>query len=305
MEKWGRMANRYAVIDFETTGLSPQNGDRITEVAIVMVESGMVVDQFQSLVKTEAYIPREVELLTGISNQMMVQAPDASKVVPDIYRFIGDAQLVAHNASFDSKFFKSELERMGLSYGNDFICTLLLSRRLYQHSSNLKLQTLANYHGLNNHGNSHRALADALVTTELFARIENDLKRHYSLSSIGPQKILRSQKEALKNFAYFSHVIHQEKAVLNMKANKPLIVRGVNDGVSDRGGLQSFQSTKMTTQPTKKESPIDQRPTSKKQSDAWYMPFIYLAVGIFGIAIVARFPVTLIPLIAIGWVLTR
>jgi DNA polymerase-3 subunit epsilon len=303
------MSYRYAVIDFETTGLSPQNGDRITEVAVVMVESGAVVDQFHSLVKTGAHIPYEVELLTGISNQMIAEAPEASQVLPDVYRFIGQAQLVAHNASFDSKFYKSELDRLGLAYTNDFICTLLLSRRLYQHSYNLKLQTLANYHGLNSHGNSHRALADASVTAELFMRIEGDLKRHYSLSNIDSQKILRSQKEALKNFALLSHEIHQEKTASKPKSDKPRVIHvaPVIPPVRQNPQFSSAntQAIKAPSVPIRIDAAVNQPSSAKANGGLWYMPIIYLVLGIFGIGVVMRFPIALIPLVAIGWFLFK
>lgn len=303
------MGNRYAVIDFETTGLSPHAGDRITEVAVVMMESGVVVDEFQSLVKTGAHIPREVELLTGISNQMMIGAPEASQVIPDVYRFIGRAQLVAHNASFDSKFFRSELNRLGLTYTNDFICTLLLSRRLYQHSFNLKLQTLANYHGLNSHGNSHRALADAYVTAELFLRIESDLRRHYTLANIDSQKILRSQKEALKNFALLSREIHQEKTASKSLHEKPSIIRTAQSAPPVGQNIENINSITQNIRkpdlPIGVDAPVNQSSATKVKEGLWYMPFVYLAVGIIGIGIVMRFPVALIPLVAIGWFLFK
>jgi|GEM_PF-82558 len=303
------MSNRYAVIDFETTGLSPQDGDRITEVAVVMVESGAVVDHFQSLVKTGAHIPYEVELLTGISNQMMTGAPEASQVLADVYGFVGHAQLVAHNASFDSKFFRSELDRLGLAYTNDFICTLLLSRRLYQNSFNHKLQTLANYHGLNSHGNSHRALADASVTADLFIRIERDLKRHYSITSIGPQKILRCQKEALKNFALLSHEIHQEKTASKSKIEKPRVIHAAASPIFVKQNIQNispiYQNVKKPDLPVRTDTSVNPPSPTKAIGDLWYMPFIYLVLGIFGFAVVMRFPIALIPLVAIGWFLFK
>ena len=75
------MNSRFAVIDFETTGLSPVNGDRITEVAVVIVESNQVVDQYQSLVNTGISIPYHIQRLTGITDQMVSCAPSAEKVI--------------------------------------------------------------------------------------------------------------------------------------------------------------------------------------------------------------------------------
>ena len=98
-----------AVIDFETTGMSPSQGARATEVAIVLLEGGKVVDRFQSLMKTGAWIPPFITELTGITNAMVQAAPDAASVMRDAARFVGDAPMVAHNASFDSKFWQAEL----------------------------------------------------------------------------------------------------------------------------------------------------------------------------------------------------
>ena len=195
------MSSRFSVIDFETTGLSPDNGDRITEVAIVIVESGKVVDQFESLVNTGRSIPYEVQSLTGITNQMTANAPLASLIIPQVYQYVKNSTLVAHNASFDSKFFHSEMNKVGIRSNVDFICTLLLSRRLYPALENHKLATLAKHHGIKSQGKSHRALADALVTAELFIKISNDLKDHLSSNNLTAHQYLHSQKQPLSSFS--------------------------------------------------------------------------------------------------------
>ncbi len=137
-----------AVIDFETTGISPGQGARATEVAIVLLEQGQVVDRFQSLMKTGAWIPPFITQLTGITNAMVNAAPDAAQVMQDAARFVGDAPMVAHNAAFDSKFWQAELALVGLTAPQPFACTVLLSRRLYPQAPSHKLGTLVDYHGL-------------------------------------------------------------------------------------------------------------------------------------------------------------
>ena len=102
-----------AVIDFETTGLSPAMGDRATEVAIVLVENGSVVDRFQSLMNAGVHIPAFITGLTGISNAMVATAPDADTVMLAASRFVGNTPMVAHNASFDRRFWQAELARAG------------------------------------------------------------------------------------------------------------------------------------------------------------------------------------------------
>lgn len=171
-----------AVIDFETTGISPDHGDRATEVAIVLVESGRVVDRFQSLMNAGIRIPAFITQLTGISNAMVAAAPDAARVMADASRFVGDAPMVAHNASFDRKFWVGELARLGLPAPQPFACTVLVSRRLYPQAPNHKLGTLVDYHHLPRTGAAHRALADAEMAAALLGQIQHDLRTRHGVA---------------------------------------------------------------------------------------------------------------------------
>ncbi len=168
-----------AVIDFETTGLSPAMGDRATEVAIVLVENGRVVDRFQSLMNAGVHIPAFITSLTGISNAMLATAPSAASVMAEASRFVGSTPMVAHNAAFDRKFWVAELARAGLDAPQPFACTLLVSRRLYPQVPNHKLGSLVDYHRLPRTGAAHRALADAEMAAHLLGQIQHDLRcRH-------------------------------------------------------------------------------------------------------------------------------
>ena len=171
-----------AVIDFETTGISPGQGARATEVAIVLLEKGQVVDRFQSLMKTGAWIPSFITQLTGITNAMVNAAPDAAGVMADAARFVGNAPMVAHNASFDSKFWQAELALADLPAPHPFACTVLLSRRLYPQAPSHKLGTLVDYHGLQRTGQAHRALADAEMAAALLARMQHDLRTRWRVA---------------------------------------------------------------------------------------------------------------------------
>ena len=171
-----------AVIDFETTGISPGQGARATEVAIVLLERGQVVDRFQSLMNTGAWIPPFITQLTGITNAMVNAAPDAAQVMQDAARFVGDAPMVAHNAAFDSKFWQAELALAGLTAPQPFACTVLLSRRLYPEAPSHKLGTLVDYHGLPRTGQAHRALADAEMAAALLARMQHDLRTQWRVA---------------------------------------------------------------------------------------------------------------------------
>ncbi len=198
-----------AVIDFETTGLSPAMGDRATEVAIVLLEGDRVVDRFQSLMNAGVRIPAFIEGYTGISNEMIARAPKAAQVMAEANRFVGDRPMVAHNASFDRRFWMAELERLGEPGQQPFACTLLLSRRLYPHAPNHKLGSLATFHCLPSSGRAHRALADAETAAALLSRIRDDLRSRFGVAQ--PRHALLMKLQACTRRA-LPHVIQQHLA---------------------------------------------------------------------------------------------
>ena len=171
-----------AVIDFETTGLSPTMGDRATEVAIVLLEGGQIVDRFQSLMNAGVHIPAFITSLTGISNAMIAGAPPAERVMRDASRFVGHAPLVAHNAAFDRKFWQAELAQADEPAEHLFACTLLVSRRLYPQAPSHKLGVLVDYHQLPKTGRAHRALADAEMAASLLGQIQHDLRTRHGVT---------------------------------------------------------------------------------------------------------------------------
>jgi len=190
-----------AVIDFETTGISPDHGHRATEVAIVLVEGERVVDRFQSLMNAGVRIPAFITQLTGISNAMVAAAPAAGEVMRQASHFVGDAPLVAHNASFDRRFWVGELGRLGLPAPQPFACTMLLSRRLYPQAPNHKLGTLVDYHGLPRTGAAHRALADAEIAAALLVRMQEDLHQRYRLERVDHDVLMALQQCQRGNLA--------------------------------------------------------------------------------------------------------
>jgi DNA polymerase-3 subunit epsilon len=187
-----------AVIDFETTGLSPAVGDRVTEVAIVLVQGGRVVDRFQSLMNAGVRVPSFITQLTGISNAMVAAAPDAARVMAQAKAFVGNAPLVAHNAAFDRKFWQAELAQAGLSKADaapqPFACTLLLSRRLYPQVPSYKLGSLVDYHHLPRTGAAHRALADAEMAAHLLEQIRHDLRTRHNVATPDHAMLLAVQR---------------------------------------------------------------------------------------------------------------
>ncbi|MDL5037154.1 PolC-type DNA polymerase III [Comamonas resistens] len=175
------MSSAIAVIDFETTGMTPAQGARATEIAIVLLEQGRVVDRFQSLMQTGAWVSPFITQLTGITNEMLRTAPPAAEVMREAARFVGDVPMVAHNASFDSKFWQAELALAGQAAPHAFACTVLLSRRIYPQAPSHSLGNLARYLQLPSTGRAHRALADAEMAAALLARMQQDLCTRHAL----------------------------------------------------------------------------------------------------------------------------
>lgn len=173
-----------AVIDFETTGISPDAGARAAEIAAVLLRDGRVVDRYQSLMNAGTWVPPFIEQLTGITNEMLRAAPPAAKVMREVADFVGAHPLVAHNASFDCRFWDAELGRIGRTRVQEFACTMLLARRIYPEAPNHKLGTLVEFAGLPVAGRHHRALADAEMAASLLMRLEQELERRFGLGPI-------------------------------------------------------------------------------------------------------------------------
>lgn len=183
-----------AVLDFETTGLSPRMGDRATEIAVVLVRDGQVVDRYQSLMNAGARIPSFIERLTGITNDMIRAAPGVDKVMREAAAFVGDHPLVAHNAAFDRSFWDAELERVGKRRGREFACSMLVARRLYPGAPSHKLAELIAYTRLDADVRYHRALADAEMAAKLLFAMEGELRRRGRLRDVTHDLLLKVQR---------------------------------------------------------------------------------------------------------------
>lgn len=173
------------MIDFETTGLSPDMGDRITEVAALRIVGGQVVERYVSLINCNVKIPSFITGLTGITQAMVNAAPPVSQVVPRLLDFIGDDALSAHNASFDEKFLHAESARLGLSPAHQsLVCSLKLSRRVFPGLSSYKLGLLSGQLGIKFRSAAHRAESDAEVAAQVLIHIGRHLGRTYGLGAV-------------------------------------------------------------------------------------------------------------------------
>lgn len=191
------------VLDFETTGLSPDRGDRAIEIGAVLIRDNFIVDRFQSLMNPEMRVSSFIEGYAGITNDMLAAAPPVSEVMQKFAAFMADHHLVAHNAGFDRRFLNSELQRIAHERCGEFACSLLLARRIYPDAPRHNLETLVRYKNLATDGVHHRALADAEMTGHLWISMINDLKSEYRLDSIPfalLQRLSRVSKKAVPAF---------------------------------------------------------------------------------------------------------
>jgi DNA polymerase-3 subunit epsilon len=159
----------FVVLDTETTGLRP-GPDRIIEVAGVRVRGGEIVDTFQSLVNPRRRIPPFITKFTGISPEMVKDAPTAKEVIPDFLRFVEGATIVGHNVAFDSNFLCYEAQALGMVFPTDDLDTIMLARRLCPGLKRFKLDALAAHLNIQA-SNRHRAMGDASVTAAVFLRL--------------------------------------------------------------------------------------------------------------------------------------
>ena len=130
-----------AVIDLETTGMTATE-DRITEIGILTVVDGKVVEEWSTLVNPECSIPAEIQSLTGITNAMVRAAPTFREIASAVHARLAEHVFVAHNARFDYGFIKNEFRRLDLKFTADVLCTVRLSRRLYPEFKSHSLDAL-------------------------------------------------------------------------------------------------------------------------------------------------------------------
>jgi DNA polymerase-3 subunit epsilon len=192
------------MLDFETTGLSPAMGDRITEVAALRIVDGVVVERFVSLINCGVRIPSFITGLTGISQAMVDNAPPVAEVVPQLLDFIGSDPLSAHNASFDDKFLRAEAERLELTprYAS-LVCSLKLSRRVFPELGSYKLGHLSGALGIRFNSAAHRAEADAEVAAKLLVHIGGHLRSTYGIRHVDSELLVSVNKLAAAKVPQF------------------------------------------------------------------------------------------------------
>jgi len=175
----------FVVVDVEATGAkTPPN--RLIELGAYRIRGGRIVDKFLSLVNPEIPIPRFVATLTGISNDMVRDAPVFADVAPKWLDFVSDSVLVAHNAPFDTSFLNHEISRVypGHRMVNPHLCTVRLSRRAMPDLANHRLDTIATHFSIPI-ASRHRAGSDALATAEIFILLLTELEETHGIKDLG------------------------------------------------------------------------------------------------------------------------
>lgn len=166
-------ADTLAFVDLETTGGNPVY-DRITEIGIVRVQNGMLLEEWSSLVNPECPISPYIEAFTGISSEMVADAPRFAELAATVFEKLRGAVFIAHNARFDHGFLRSEFRKAGVTYDPAALCTVKLSRRLFPEHARHNLDTVMERHGLSCSAR-HRALGDARVLYDLWQKLRREI----------------------------------------------------------------------------------------------------------------------------------
>lgn len=172
--------NDYTVFDLETTGLNV-NTCEIIEIGAIKVRNGNIVDKFSSFVKPTLSVPSEVTVLTGICDEMLVDAPKIEEIINDFIDFIGNDIILGHNiAAYDSTIIYDICENLNMNhFTNNMLDTLQYVRHCKINVPNYNLTTLTKYFGIE-HNNAHRALADCIANHECYQKLKPLFDRSYS-----------------------------------------------------------------------------------------------------------------------------
>ena len=173
-DKGQNINTTYCVLDLETTGLSAKT-EKITEIGIMKIQNGEVVDEFCEFVNPEKPIPKRVQEVTNITDEMVANSPTIDVLFPKVLDFIKDSVLVAHNASFDIGFLKNVAKNLGYKFDYTYVDTLPLARKLYPELKKHKLGKIAEHLKIKVEV-AHRALDDVDTTVKILKEMMKTLK---------------------------------------------------------------------------------------------------------------------------------
>lgn len=193
------------VFDIETTGFDKMK-DKIIEIGAVKVVNGVITEKFSSFINPQVPIPAKIEELTHISDEMVIDAPDISTVLPEFLEFCRDCILVAHNASFDTGFIQVNAERQGIPFDHTIVDTVGMARILLPGLSRYKLNIVAKELGISLE-NHHRAVDDAGATAEIYVKFLAMLKKRGIETLAGIQKNAHLSADVIKKMPSYHCIL--------------------------------------------------------------------------------------------------
>ncbi|HRD21052.1 MAG TPA: exonuclease domain-containing protein, partial [Fervidobacterium sp.] len=204
----------YVVLDLETTGLNPRQ-DEIMEIGAVKIKGKEIIDEFHTFVKPTA-VKRKSLQITGITEEMLKDAPDISEVLPELERFLEGCVIVAHNADFDIGFLQNTFRRFGKKFNPSYIDTLRLSNALLRNKlRSFSLDKIVDYFGLGTF-NHHRALDDARVTAKVFWELV-DLAKKKSITTFDKlNKLVESINPLTKHPMHLTVLVQNKIGLKNL-----------------------------------------------------------------------------------------
>lgn len=217
----------FVVVDVETTG-SDAKKNRITDIACVVVKGGEIISEFESLVNPHQSIPPFISQMTGITYDMVINAPEANDVFAQISNIFQDktAVFTAHNARFDLGFVNSTLERVGLeAIMSPLLCTLKLARRLIPTKQKKNVGSLADYFGIPVY-NRHRAMGDASATAKFLIQLLEIAEAEHGIVDI--EELLKFQNKSIRHFVAPSETQKRVEGQLELLPDCPGVYKFID-----------------------------------------------------------------------------
>ncbi|MFI5221435.1 MAG: exonuclease domain-containing protein, partial [Bacteroidia bacterium] len=241
----------YAIVDIETTGGHAESNS-ITEIAVFIHDGKKVVHQFETLLKPARWIPAYITGYTGITNEMVEDAPLFDDIAEELFELLNGKIFVAHNVNFDYSFIRSHLKSSGFDYNSKKLCTVRLSRKIFPGLRSYSLGNICAYTGIDIE-NRHRAGGDAIATVELFEKILREDKngaideflKRGSKEQVLPPNLPKKQFDDLpeKPGVYYFHDEHGKVIYVGKAVNIKKRVGTHFGGNSTRKQKQDFLRT--------------------------------------------------------------
>ena len=224
------MNQLFSIVDIETTGGSARS-EKITEIAIYITDGNKIIDSFTTLINPEKRVPAFITGITGITNEMLVDAPKFFEIAARIVEITKDTIFVAHNVNFDYNFIKQEFAQLGYKYRLNTLCTIKLSRIMFPGFKSYSLGNLCKSLNVKLE-NQHRAFGDALATTEIFKMIfQKDMLENqgvningFSLNGLNPNLDLTRVKNLPEKCGVY-YFYNSEKDLIYIGKSKNIYAR--------------------------------------------------------------------------------